>query len=345
MKKALCMDKNLKKIGGIVVSILLIFLLATGCGTTNTPSNTPENAPEQNEQAEKQIDYPTRPITIIAPFGPGGGADQLARLLSTELEKIMDVSFPVVNIPGASGGVGMTKLITSPADGYTLYVYVTDTHATLAGANPSYKLDDVTPVARLLKAPSFLFVPKDSPIKDWAQLEQMIKDNPGQVKFAGNGEGSIDDIAFTYLEKNHGLKVNKIPYSNPGERYVSILGGHADVLYEQAGDVALYLNQDQMRPILVFNEERVPQFPDVPCTKELGMEVFFPFDRTILVKAGTPQEIVDMLSDALKQIYDNSPEFKKFLEANFTTPDSYLGSEDSKKALEQSVEEMKKAIQ
>jgi tripartite-type tricarboxylate transporter receptor subunit TctC len=196
----------------------------------------------------------------------------------------------------------------------------------------------------MLKAPSFLFVPMDSPIKTWADLEKLIKEKPGTVRVAGNGEGSIDSIALTYLEKNHGLKVNKVPYSNPGERYTSILGGHADVLYEQAGDVKSYLDQKQMRPILVFNEKRLDTFPDVPCTKELGMNVFLPFDRTILVKAGTSPDQVKVLNDALKAVYDKSPDFQKFLKDNFTTPDSYLGSDDAKKALEDSVVVMKEAI-
>lgn len=344
MKKALFKNQSFRKFGAILLVMGLILALATGCGTSESSAPADNNsAPAEGDQAK--IDYPTRPVTIIVPFGPGGGADQLGRLLSQELEKSMGVSFPVVNMAGASGGVGMTKLVTSPADGYTMYVYVTDTHATLAGANPSFKIDDFTPVARMLKAPSFLFVKQDSPIKDWAQLEQMIKDKPGQVRFAGNGEGSVDDIALTYLEKNHGLKVNKIPYSNPGERYVSILGDHADVLYEQAGDVASYIDQKQMRPVLVFNEERVEQFPDVPCTGELGMDIYLPFDRTILVKAGTDPAIVKVLNDALKDVYDNSADFKKFLEVNYTTADSYMGSEDSQKALQESLDIMKAALQ
>ncbi len=339
MKPVLSISKDIRRIGALVLSIALVLSLGTGCGSTTTDAKKPEVAAEV--KAEK---YPTRPINIIVPFGPGGGADQLGRLLSKELSQKLGVSFPVVNMAGASGAVGMAKLVTEPADGYNMYVYVTDTHATLASAKPAFKLDEFTTVARMLKAPSFFFVPMNSPIKTWADLEKKMKDNPGQVKVAGNGEGSIDDVALTYLAKNHGITVNKIPYSNPGERYTSILGGHADVLYEQAGDVASYLDQKQMRPVLVFDEKRLAQFPDIPCTGELGMKVFFPFDRTIIMKAGTSPDQIKILSAALKDIYDNSPDFQKFLKVNYTTADSFMGAEDSKKALADSVAEMNKAL-
>ncbi|HBW34019.1 MAG TPA: tripartite tricarboxylate transporter substrate binding protein [Desulfosporosinus sp.] len=331
----------MKKLGALILVIALVLTIGTGCGTTSKPtsvSQKPDNAPAKVEK------YPTRPINIIVPFGPGGGADQLGRLLSKELSQKLGVSFPVVNMAGASGAVGMAKLVTEPADGYNMYVYVTDTHATLASAKPAFKLEEFTTVARMLKAPSFFFVKMDSPIKTWADLEKKMKDNPGQVKVAGNGEGSIDDVALTYLAKNHGITVNKIPYSNPGERYTSILGGHADVLYEQAGDVASYLDQKQMRPVLVFDEKRMPEFPDVVSTGELNMKVFFPFDRTIIMKAGTSPEQIKILSDAMKEIYDKSPDFQKFLKVNYTTSDSFMGPEDAKKALADSVAEMNKAL-
>lgn len=336
MKRVLS-SMGLKKIGTLLLVIVLVLSIGTGCGTTSVSQKA------DNTQT-KAVKYPTRPINIIVPFGPGGGADQLGRLLSKELSQMLGVSLPVVNMAGASGSVGMTKLVTEPADGYNIYVYVTDTHATLAGANPAFKLSEFTPVARMLKAPSALLVPMNSPYKTWADLEKKIKENPGQVKFAGNGEGSVDDVALTYLEKNHGLQVNKVPFSNPGERYTSILGGHADVLYEQPGDVAQYIDQKQMRPILIFDEKRLDAFPDVPCTGELGMKIFLPFDRTIIVKAGTPPEIIKTLEDALKKVYDSSPDFQKFLKVNYTTADSFLGSEGSKKALAESVETMKKAL-
>ncbi|GAB6154573.1 tripartite tricarboxylate transporter substrate binding protein [Desulfosporosinus burensis] len=337
MKRVLSKDKSLKRIGALILVIALVLAIGTGCGTTSV-SQKPDNAQVKVEK------YPTRPVNIIVPFGPGGGADQLGRLLSKELSQKLGVSFPVVNMAGASGSVGMAKLVTEPADGYNIYVYVTDTHATLASAKPAFKLDEFTPVARMLKAPSFFFVAMNSPIKTWADLEKKIKENPGQVKVAGNGEGSIDDVALTYLAQNHGLKVNKVPYSNPGERYTSILGGHAEVLYEQAGDVASYLDQKQMRPVLVFDEKRMPEFPDIPSTGELNMKVFFPFDRTIIMKAGTSAEHIKILSNALKEIYDKSPDFQKFLKVNYTTADSFMGPEDAKKALADSVMEMNKAL-
>ena len=118
----------------------------------------------------------------------------------------------------------------------------------------------------------------------------------------------VDDFSLTVLDRA-GVKVVQVPFSKPSERYVSILGGHADALYEQAGDVAQFLNGKQMRPILLFGEKRLPAFKDVPSSFELATRVALPQFRSIVVRAGTPPDIVKKLSDALAKVYE-SPEYK-----------------------------------
>ena len=98
----------------------------------------------------------------------------------------------------------------------------------------------------MLQGPSFIFVPENSPFKTWADFEKAAKEKPGTLKVATLGFGSVDDFTLKYLE-GQGIKVIQVPFSKPSERYVSILGGHADALYEQAGDVAQFLNGKQMR--------------------------------------------------------------------------------------------------
>src|ERR671913_2615759 len=110
-----------------------------------------------------QDKYPSRPIEFVVPWGPGGGADQLARLVSKLMEPIVGQAMPVVNVPGGTGATGMAKLLAAPADGYAAAVYIADSHALLAGPNARWEMDDIMPVAVLLQAPSFLFVAQDSP--------------------------------------------------------------------------------------------------------------------------------------------------------------------------------------
>lgn len=289
------------------------------------------------QQTEK---YPARPIEFIVPWGPGGGADQLARKSGKLLEGILNVSLPVINVPGATGGSGLAKLLAAQADGYSMAIYIADSHALLATSAQKWKLSDLTPVARMIKAPSFLFVDQNSRFKTWADFEKEAKTKPNTLKVATLGYGSVDDITLTYLE-DKGIKVIQVPYSNPGERYLSVLGGHVDALYEQAGDVAQYLNNKQMRPIIIFDTKRMAAFKDVPCSKELGYEIFLPQFRTIIVKAGTDPKKVQALSKAFEKASE-TPEYKAFLHDQFSTEDSYLDSGETLKYIEAELETMKR---
>lgn len=318
-----------KKVVCILSFIMMVGLIAaslTGCGG-------------QSQTEEK---FPTKPIEFIVPWGPGGGADQLARLTAKGAEGILKVSLPVINVAGATGATGMAKMLAAPADGHTISIYIADTHAVLTTGSASWKLEDITPAAVMLKAPSYLFVKGDSPFKTWADFEKAAKANPGKYKVATLGEGSVDDVTLKYLESK-GIKVTGVPYPNPGERYTSVLGGHVDLLYEQAGDVRQYLDGKQIRPLIIFNEERWPTFQDVPCSKELGYDIYLPQFRSIIVKAGTDPARVNKLADTFKQVYDSS-EYQQFLEQQYARKDSYMGPDEAQKYLQQEIDTMKKVL-
>ena len=287
--------------------------------------------------------YPSRPIELIVPFGPGGGADQLARLTGKLLEPIVGQGIPVVNVPGGTGATGMAKLLAAPADGYSAAIYIADTHALLMGKTPRWKVEDLTPLAVMIQAPSYIFVPKDSPYKSWADFQKAAKAEPGKLKVATVGFGSVDDATLKHLEAKGGVKVVQVPFSKPSERYVSILGGHADALYEQAGDVAQFIKSGQIRPILIFGEKRSEFFKDVPASAEFGYKVALPQFRSIVVRSGTPADRVKTLSDALAKVAA-SDEYKAFLKAQYADEDSFLPADKAKDYLKDQLEDMKKAI-
>ena len=142
-----------------------------------------------------QDKYPSRPIEFVVPWGPGGGADQLARLTGKLLEPEIGTSIPVVNVPGATGGTGMSKLLAAPADGYSMAIYIADSHALLAGPEPRWSIDDITPVSVMIQGPSFIFVADNSRFKTWADFEKEAKEKPGTLKVATLGFGSVDGAA------------------------------------------------------------------------------------------------------------------------------------------------------
>jgi tripartite-type tricarboxylate transporter receptor subunit TctC len=286
--------------------------------------------------------YPERPIELIVPWGPGGGADQLARLVSKLAEPLLGHGLPVVNVPGGTGGTGMAKLLSAPADGYSAAIYIADSHALLAGKNPRWTMQDITPVAVMIKGPSFIFVKEDSPYKTWADFEKALRAEPGKLKVATLGFGSVDDFSLSVIAKK-GLNFVQVPFSKPSERYVSILGGHADALYEQAGDVAQFLNNKQMRPLLIFGKERLPAFKDVPSSYELGFNVALPQFRSIVVRAGTPPDIVKKLSDILAKVAE-MPEYKKFLQDQYGAADSFVDYIKATKFIDEQLDDMKKTM-
>lgn len=286
--------------------------------------------------------YPERPIELIVPWGPGGGADQLARLVGKLMEPMLGQGIPVINVPGGTGATGMAKILAAPADGYSMAIYIADSHALLAGKNPRWTMADITPVAVMMKVPSFIFVKQDSAFKTWTDFANEAKANPGKLKVATLGFGSVDDFSLTVLDRG-GIKIVQVPFSKPSERYVSILGGHADALYEQAGDVGQFLHSNQMRPILLFGEKRLAAFKDIPASYELGFKIALPQFRAIVVRSGTPPEVVKKLSDSLAKVAA-SPEYKKFLEDQYADPNSFEDASKAPAFVKEQLDDMKKTM-
>ncbi len=286
--------------------------------------------------------YPSRPVEIIVPWGPGGGADQLARLTATLLEPMLKTSFPVVNAPGATGATGMAKMLSEPADGQSMAVYIADTNALLAGPSPRWSPSDIQPVAVMIQAPSFLFVAENSRFKSWEDFEKEARSKPKTLKVATLGFGSVDDMTLSFLAAK-GIQVVEVPYAKPSERYVSVIGGHVDALYEQAGDVRQFIDSKQIRPIIMFGKERLPAFKDIPTSYELGYKVALPQFRSFVVKAGTPPDRVKVLADALAKAAA-TPEFKKFLSDQYADPNSFIDAQAAVPFFKAQLEDMKAAM-
>jgi tripartite-type tricarboxylate transporter receptor subunit TctC len=275
--------------------------------------------------AGAQEKYPSRPIDFICTWGTGGGADAMARQIGALSQPALGVALPVSNVPGASGNTGMAQLLNAKPDGYTIATYIQDTLMTIPMGLARHKVDDFEWVIRTQVADSFLFVKSDSPFKTVQELLRHAQGNPGKLRVAATGFGTVDDVSVRFLEKR-GYKLTTVPYPKPGERYAAALGGHAEVLYEQAGDVLQYLKAGQLKPLLIFAEKRHPAFAEVPTSKELGIDLTLPQFRGIVARKGTPSERVQALADAFKKAMD-TPKWKQFAEEWYFAPDSYMGPE------------------
>ncbi|MBI5967632.1 MAG: tripartite tricarboxylate transporter substrate binding protein, partial [Deltaproteobacteria bacterium] len=248
---------------------------------------------------------------------------QMARTIGHLAEKILGVAIPVSNIPGASGNTGLANLVAAKADGYTIATFIADTMYTFSAGTSRYKTSDFDFIVRTQVADSFLFVRTDSPFKTIQDLLKYAKENPGKLRVAATGFGTGDDVTVRFLAAK-GYKMTTLPIPKPGERYASTLGGHSEVLYEQAGDIKQYLEAKQLRPLIIFAHKRNPAFPEIPCSVELGLDITLPQFRSIVTRAGTPPERIKILAEAFKKALE-TPEYKKFAEEWYLDPESYMG--------------------
>jgi tripartite-type tricarboxylate transporter receptor subunit TctC len=286
-------------------------------------------------------EFPSRPIEFIVPWGPGGGADQVARKLAKLMEPKLKVSLPVVNVPGATGQTGLTKMLTAPADGYAISVFIGDTFALQAAATlPKWTMNDVTALGVVIQQPSAFLVAEDGKFKNWADLEKAAKTQT--LRVGVTGFGSNDDLTVNFLAKK-GLKFVSVPFPKPGERYSAVLGGHADVLYEQIGDVRSFVDDKKLKPVIIFAEKRDANFPNVPTSVELGHKVTLPQFRAIMVKSGTDAKIVKKLSDALAEAAKD-PEYAAYLKEQYADPNSFVPAGRTKAYLDNELKAMKQLI-
>lgn len=264
--------------------------------------------------------YPTRPIEFVVPWGPGGGADQLARKIAPGLEKELKVSLPVINVAGATGQTGLNKMLTSPADGYSISVLIADTLALLVDPATKWKLEDLAPAAIMIQQPSAFFVAENSPLKTWKDVEAEAKKRP--LKVGVTGFGSADDLHVLYFAAK-GIRMQSVPFPKPAERYTAVLGGHADILYEQLGDVKSMLDGKQLRPIVIFADQRFPAFKDTPTGKELGHTIAINQFRAIVMRSGTDAARVKLISDALGKVAATD-DYKAWLKEQYADEKSFI---------------------
>ncbi|MBI3451688.1 MAG: tripartite tricarboxylate transporter substrate binding protein [Rhodospirillales bacterium] len=279
--------------------------------------------------------YPTRPIEMTVGWGPGGGADVAGRTLARLLEPEIKVSIPVENVAGATGVTGLLKMINSQAEGYQIAIVTVDTYGLLNTPGQRWSMRDVIPLAVLTQQRSGYFVKEDSPLKTWADVEKAAAGNA--LKVALTGLGSSEDVVTMTVAKRRNLKLTSVPYARPGERYAAAIGGHVDLLYEQAGDIKGFIESKQLRPILFLANERGAPFENVQISKEIGLDLVADQFRTVAIKGGTPPDRVKFLEAGIAKV-TASDEYKKYLIDQWADPKSVLLGESAISYISQEVE-------
>jgi len=290
-----------------------------------------------------QAPFPSRLVTFIVPWGAGGGSDQAGREIARLLSDVLKTPVPVINVPGATGTIGIAKMLANPADGYTLGLMAADTYALLASNPPEqWKDSDLVPLAVMIKQTSAIMVAESGKYKTWAEFEKAARARPGELSIGVGGVGSPQEITINYL-RTKGINVIVVPYDKPGERYAAVLGAQIDAFYEAVGNVRSQIDAKRMRPILMFCSKRMPQFPDVPCSTEVGLDVTLPQFRAVVARADTPPATLKTLGDALAKV-EASAEYKNYLQSQYADDDSYVPESKAHAFMLEQLDVMKKIV-
>ena len=278
-------------------------------------------------------DFPTRPITFVVGFAPGGGADVFARALTEASKTSIPQPVVVENRPGAGGTAANAYAAGRPADGYTiLFAHAGSSIITPTITNqPTLKWDAFEPIARIHAEEEWLLVHPDAPWKSIDQLVAHAKANPKKVRVAGSAIGGIDSFVVLSWKKAAGIDVEYIPHEGGGPATLAFLGKNAEVLVGNVSEYFQHIEAKKMVPIAVASEKRSSIFPDVPTLKEKGWDVVMVQWRSVLAPKGTPADRIGMLADAFRKAM--AADAWKTFNKNAKAVDAYLGPADFKKFL------------
>ncbi|OWT58953.1 Bug family tripartite tricarboxylate transporter substrate binding protein [Candidimonas nitroreducens] len=264
--------------------------------------------------------YPDRPVTIVVPYNPGGGADPIARKVAQALEKKLGGNFVVENRPGASGIIGEGYVAKAPADGYTLLY-----DATPFSINPHlfkvpFRPDDFEPIVGVLRAPQMVLVPPDSPIKTIGELVADAKAHPGKLTYGSGGGGTVQRLSAELLRQGLNLDMLHVPYKSGTNSVVALMGNQID--WCVAGMTANYtlVTSNKIRAIAVTSAKRSPLLPDVPTVSESGVPGYETYEwNGLLAPAGTPPEVVSKIQNAVLELLKEK-EINDYLAARGVIP-------------------------
>ncbi len=262
--------------------------------------------------------YPERSVSVVCPWGAGGGTDRLTRYIASELEKELGKPFPVTNKTGGNGAVGHSAGAFSKPDGYTVTMVTLElaTMHWMGLTEVSYA--DFDYVIQINQDSSGVMVKADAPWKTFAELLDAVKAEPEKFKFSGTAAGGVWDLARIGMLDKAGIPVNSVswvPTTGAAPSIIELLGGHVEVITCSLPEAGPQLASGDIRALAVMADTRDPAFPDVPTVKENGIDWSAGTWRGFAVPRGTPPEVIDVLYKAVKKITE-SDEYKEFMSKN-----------------------------
>ena len=284
--------------------------------------------------------WPSRNITMVVAFPPGGQADLAARPVAAALEKILGRSVVVDNRSGAGGMLGNAAVARAEPDGHTLLmalsslVFLPEAER-LYDRKPSYELDHLIPIARVLADPGVLGVRSDSPYKSIADLVADAKKRPSAISFSSSGNYGASHVPFEMFQQAAGIKLLHVPYRGGGPALTAFIGAQVDITAQAPGVINPHARDGRVRLLAHWGGKPTPELAGIPTLIELGYrDVEYYIWAGLFAPKGTPAPVIARLRDAMREVmanpqvtsvfvkagspsaYMDQPEFEKFVEAD-----------------------------
>jgi tripartite-type tricarboxylate transporter receptor subunit TctC len=281
-----------------------------------------------------QAQYPTRPVTMIVPFPPGGVADIVGRPLAAAMEKTLGQPVVIVNRTGAGGAVGMTAAAKADPDGYTILMALSSISIfpvsdPLQGRQAPYQISDFVPIALVTADPTVLVVGGDSPYKTIQEFVAGAKANPGKINFSSSGIFGTLHVAMEMFAGAAGIKLFHVPYQGGGPAVRALLSGEVQALASGPAAAIGQIQAGKMRALAGWGAKRLELMPELPTFKELGYkDVEFYIWSGVVAPAATPAEAQHGLRAAVRAAVA-SPLFSGAM-AKVRTPINYLDAPEFK---------------
>lgn len=257
--------------------------------------------------ATAQPAYPTKPVTIIVPFAPGGGVDIVARLLAEKLRGLLGQNVTVENRSGGSGMIGAIAAVKAPADGHTLLMASAGEIAInphVFKAKMQYVPErDLAPISLVVKVPNVLVVDPSLPVRSVAELIAHAKANPGKVSYGSSGVGNPQHLAGELLEKLSGVPFTHVPYRGASNQLADTAGGTIAMTFTSLAGARAFIKDGRVRAIAMTSARRTPLAPDLPAMSETkGLEGYVLENWFgLYAPAATPQPVLDRIGAAVQQ--------------------------------------------
>jgi tripartite-type tricarboxylate transporter receptor subunit TctC len=252
--------------------------------------------------AQDAAKFPTKTMTFVVPYAPGGSSDTRARMLAAKMQVILGQTIVVENKAGGGGNIGTDMIAKAPADGYTFGIGNFAPLSVNKAMMPKVPFDaakDLAPIILIERGPLVMVVPENSQFKSFQDLVSYGKAHPDKITFASAGVGGAYHLAGELLSEATGVPMVHVPYKGGGPATTDLLGGQVSFMFDMAPAVLPHIKEHKMRALAVANDKRLTQLPNVPTLGELGLKDMAMSNWFGLVApAKTPKEIIAKLNDA-----------------------------------------------